>query len=425
MIDFFSVEKYKTLKKDISSIKDVRNLIVGTRPPVSIKEIESLEKREKWKIPEALKTYYKITNGHNISWSLSRENDLVMGKSIVFSIQSAFSRTVTGYKGGKIETNLPFHCKSLDEDQKGQLDNYFLFEDIGFDRYVLINKIQSIQEPILYIYEPPFLITKLEISFEKYLENIFLKNALLNWQESFKIDNKDSDFLRDYDSKNNFSIPDHNPIKKIKNKYTFFIKETIGRLKSSNLISNLQLSEYPPLNINYIKKIHRILGFELPDEFLNFYLANNGFKLYWKFKPNTGYDSFGLIDMPPLETVFGGAHPLQTPEWDDYAIYPELWNENSMIDLPDSYRNIKKKRFFDRHLNTHQLLIEVENENIEFHYFIEGATMKINRSFDTIINVIQNSAGIEYYPELLLTEQSNFKQDIIEKIKLINNDFYI
>jgi hypothetical protein len=88
---------------------------------------------------------------------------------------------------------------------------------------------------------------------------------------------------------------------------------------------------------------------------------------------------------------------------------------------------LKNKRTFDRHLTRNQVLMELVDRTINFFYYIDGGIAKLDIEFRSLVDTIFNTAGIEYYPELLYNQKRHidgkFINALLEKIKSVNPDF--
>jgi len=419
--------KFTTLKKEIGKIKSLEDVRVKTRPAYTDKQLAQLEKQFNFIFPESLKAYYQSTNGHRISWKKHLPNQTLIGQSTGLSLPAAINGKVTSYYKGELRTDVYFYPTHLDAAQKETLQQFWLFEQLYLDQFVLIAKENWHDQIELYLYEPPYSIKRIELSFAEYLQNLFDNKAQINWQQQFiSQDARNEKLVAQYKLEAKaLAAPLPVVVETNPSGYPAQLEKLLAQLKGNKTIEGIKITKSPAPHPSVIEKIERELGTTFPSELLDFYTTLNGFRLYWKSKLPDGKAFFGIINIPPLEVAFGGKKAEETLVWDEYATYGILWADDTPIEQPTVYQSILNKRIFDQHLTSTQLLMSIEDGKVQFYSWVDQQLQPLAISFQTLMGFIFATGGLENYPFFLTKyeEVATFKAGFVEKVRTFNLSF--
>lgn len=393
-------------------------------------KIEALEKEYKFTLPGPLKDYYLEINGHSISWSLPGSD--IAGSSSVMVLDSFFTNRTIALRDGEFSAGTPYYSMYLDEDQQRALDEeYFLFERVFIDSFVLVSRNESGEDAALYLLEHPFILTRLELTFEEYITKLFENRALLNWQQQYKRGGGDEALVSKFNADLKALLPRDAAGPQARGAagapYRERLTELVDRLRSNRNLSEVlfeRRAEPPPLNV--IRKIEKTFGSELPAEMVRFYREVNGFKLAWDTAPGAAVSTLGMLDLPPLEEAFGGPLYKLSADWNDYVTYEELWNTELRESYPEDFHALHNKRIFDRHLVRNQILMEPSGGGVKFFYYIDRGVTELQVEFEELLETLFDTAGVEYYPDLLRPPgeaDDDFLDELVESVKIVNPNF--
>ena len=417
----------KAMKVDLNRMH-IKNSQATSYEALSIDMIRALEKKHKCLLPDEIRDYYLEVNGQYIFWSTP---DGIVAHSVVLDVKAFLTGRISAYYDGIIRVDAPFYSKYLDVNQKRLLDGYWVFERMYADNFVLIPKEAHSSDVSLFLLEYPFKLTRLDLSFSAYLEQLFANKALLNWQQQYKEKDKNDDlsanFERSVELTATLATKAQPPAKRSPFAYQERLNDLIKRVKSNPKLNLLQVDRYPPPPVNAFQKIEKTFQRKLPNAMVDFYSQVNGFKLIWHTKPGVLPATFGKIDIMPLELAFGGEHYMLAIDWDEFATYKTLWDDTLKEAVPDDFLALKNKRVFDRHLGRNQVLIEITDEGVDFFYYVDGGVSKLKVKFDELMDMVFNTGGTEYYPELLGSGALDiqFLREMEEKVRIINPKFQI
>lgn len=415
--------RFKELKAELKKLgaADARATPVA---PLPRKTIEALEKKHKFALPAPLKDFYLKANGHVISWSLP---DGSAGSSAAFDVNTLFANRTSAFYEGKFRQDVPYYSKYLSDEQKRLLEEgYLLFERAFVDTFVLVSKEESAEDAALYLLEYPFELTRLDLGFEQYLEELFGHQARVGWQQQFKRGGggrgpaKKSAAKKSAAKKAGTGAAGAGP-------YRRRLDDLVKRLKASDKIGAVQLDTYPAPPAAVFRKIEATFDSEFPEEMAKFYGELNGLKLVWRARPEAGVSAHGVIDIPPLERAFGGHYYAFAADWDDYVTYGALWDEELREAFAEEFLAVKNKRVFDRHLVTNQVLMELSGGGVKFFSYVDRGVTELKADFEKLLSTLFETGGVEYYPELLrgraARADKKFASEAAEKVRLFNPDF--
>lgn len=428
--------KIKTQLKDFKAELKRLGVEVEKLTPAAAqprKKIEALEKKHKFKLPAPLRDYYLKAGGHFIAWSVPGAG--IAGSSSVVEVNTFFANRTIAFRDGQAAEDSPYYSKYLDEGQSRTLDEeYFLFERVYVDTFVLVSRAESGEDDAaLYLLEHPFKLTRLDLTFEGYLEKLFEHRALLNWQQQYKQGGGDAALLARFgeDEKALLSGAPHGGGKGAAGAYRARLDGLLSRLRSNELLGKVEFEERgspPPFNV--FRKIEQTFGSALPEAFVNFYREVNGFKLVWHTAPGATPAAFGVIDIPPLEEAFGGKYYRRAADWDDYVNHGVLWDDELREAFPDDFRAVQNKRVFDRHLSRNQILLEPQGGGVKLFYYVDRGVIALDVGFEELLDTMFETAGVEYYPSLLIprdrvaeSRDRALLDELTEKVKIVNPAF--
>jgi len=397
------------------------------------KKIEALEKKHKFKLPAPLKDFYLKSGGHFIAWSVPGAD--IAGSSSVVEVNTFFTNRTIAFRDGQAAEGSPYYSKYLDEEQGRTLDeDYFLFERVYVDTFVLVSRKESgADDAALYLLEHPFKLTRLDLTFEGYLEKLFEHRALLNWQQQYKQGGGDAALLAKFNEDEKALLSGPPPVgrKGAAGSYRARLDELVARLRSNKQLGTVEFEERgspPPVNV--FRKIEQTFKSELPEAFVNFYREVNGFKLVWHTAPGATPAAFGVIDIPPLEEAFGGRFYKRAADWDDYVTYGVLWDDELREAFQDDFRAVQNKRLFDRHLSRNQILLEPQGGGVKIFYYVDRGVIPLEVGFGELLDMMFDTAGVEYYPALLIPRDKAAESrdralldELTEKAKIVNPAF--
>ena len=426
--------QFKELKAALKKL-GAKDAGVTPVPPLPLKKMEALEKKHKFALPAPLRDYYLKTNGHFISWSLPGGE---AGSSSVFDANTLFTNRTSAFYEGDYRQDVPYYSKRLGDDQKRLLEeDYLLFERAFIDTFVLVSKQESAEDAALYLLEYPFELTRLDLGFEQYLEELFKHQARVGWQQQFKQGGGPPDAKKSSAKKSSVkkSAAKKSSAKKSSAKkaapgaagagsYRRRLDDLVKRLKASDKIVEVQLQTYPAPQAAVFRKIEATFDSEFPEDMAKFYGELNGLKLVWRSRPEVAPSAHGVIDIPPLEKAFGGHYYALAADWDDYVTHGALWDEELKEAFPDEFRAVNNKRVFDRHLVRNQVLLELSGGSVKFFYYVDRGVIELKADFEKLVGTLFETGGVEYYPELLRGRaDKQFAAELAEKVRLFNPDF--
>ena len=425
--------QYKELEAGLRQL-GAKDADVTPVPPLPRKKIEALEKKHKFALPAPLRDYYLKANGHFISWSLPGGE---AGSSSVFDVNTLFTNRTSAFYEGDYRQDVPYYSKQLGDDQIRLLEeDYLLFERAFVDTFVLVSKKESAEDAALYLLEYPYELTRLDLTLEQYLEELFRHQARVGWQQQFKRGGGGRPPEKKSSAKK--SAAKKSAAKKSAAKksaqgaggvgpYRRRLDDLVKRLKASDKIVEVQLQTYPAPPAAVFRKIEATFGGEFPADMAKFYGELNGLKLVWRSRPEVAPSAHGVIDIPPLEKAFGGNYYALAADWDDYVTYGALWDDELKEAFADEFRAVQNKRVFDRHLVTNQVLLELSGGSVKFFYYIDRGVIGLKSDFEKLISTLFETGGVEYYPELLrgrgARADKKFAAELAEKVRLFNPDF--
>lgn len=421
--------QYKELKAALKKL-GAKDADVTPVPPLPRKKIEALEKKHKFALPAPLRDYYLKANGHFVSWSLPGGE---AGSSSVFDANTLFTNRTSAFYEGDYRQDVPYYSKRLGDDQKRLLEeDYLLFERAFIDTFVLVSKQESADDAALYLLEYPFELTRLDLTFEQYLEELFKHQARVGWQQQFKQGGgggrppaKKSAAKKSAAKKS--AAKKAAPGAAGVGSYRRRLDDLVKRLKASDKIVEVQLQTYPAPPAAVFRKIEATFDGEFPEDMANFYGELNGLKLVWRSRPEVTPAALGVIDIPPLEKAFGGHYYALAADWDDYVTYGALWDEELKEAFPDEFRAVNNKRVFDRHLVRNQVLLELSGGSVKFFYYVDRGVIELKADCEKLLGTLFETGGVEYYPELLrgrgARADKQFAAELAEKVRLFNPDF--
>ena len=415
---------FPALKRELNKM-GVRDAKITPFPALAPATLDALERKHELRLPQELRAYYSAVNGQHISWSLPGTS--VMGWSIVSDLVSFLSGRVTGYVDGANRTDAPFYSKYLDVESKRSLDDHFVFERTYADTFILIPR-KTTDEPLsLFLFEYPHRLTRLNLSFSEYIDHLFSNRALLNWQQQYKASDRDPELLADLEAATQLIAGEKPPkpiaVQSVELSYQKRLDDLAKRIRANKRLELVRLDRYPLPPRNAFKKIESTFRSPLPKAMLDFYSHLNGFRLVWQTKPVVTPAASGVLDLFPLERAFGGEHHMWTVDWDEFVTRGELWNDESKDICPADSLTLRNMRQFDRHLGRNQILMEVVNSGVDFFSYIDGGTSKLNAGFDEVLDMVFQTAGVEYYPELFGQPDKKLLASLYEKIRLVNPEF--
>ena len=149
------------------------------------------------------------------------------------------------------------------------------------------------------------------------------------------------------------------------------------------------------------EKIAATFGHPLPEEMVRFYSDLNGLELSWSTAAMGVDGMVGRISILDVERAFGGEGARLRVDWDHHVAKGLLWNDELKASRPDDYAALRSKRVFDLHLGTHVVAVEPRPGGATFYEVIDGAAIRLDTTFERLLDTIFETAGAEYYPGLL------------------------
>jgi hypothetical protein len=404
-------EKFDARKSEIESHPTLVDSFIRLLKADKDFSIGKTEKQIGKKIPADLVGFYSSCNGLKFIWEIIHGTRRVTGHSFILSHENFFSKKLINRNGD----SLGFYNKSTPQKVKKELEDFFVFDIVQYDNYVLCKWDGHEDETKLFLYLSDGRLLLLNLSLQDYLEKMLEYGGIYLWQRHFCTDfllsaldiedgcieslpfifkQVDVSGLKIYLSNLPAILSKTDYRQGLESKIKAFTKDKKVKVRT------LEIRHGAP--IGYLAKAQYALGKKLPDSIWAFFYQLNGLRFDWS-KGQHG----GSINIYPIENMLGGAA-------DDFGQDNKDWLR------PSDYLNIlwfegdpnedllKIIRPLDVPIGTHNF-VGIKPSDFSL-YFSEARneTQKLPLDFDQYLQFLMEYLGVLHW-QCLFTKSKDLK----------------